>query len=184
MICLSMLKVDNSFRTFSSILTSCCCSVTKLCLTLCDPTDCNTPGFSDLSEFAQTHVHWVGNAIQPSHPLLFPSLPCLLSFPASGSFLMSQLFTSGGQSIGASALASVLVNIQDWFPLGLDWFDLLEVWGTLKSHLQHHNLKAPILWHSAFFMVQFSHPYMITGKTMPLTLASLVAQMVKNLPAM
>ena len=120
MICLSMLKVDNSFRTFSSILTSCCCSVTKLCLTLCDPTDCNTPGFSDLSEFAQTHVHWVGNAIQPSHPLLFPSLPCLLSFPASGSFLMSQLFTSGGQSIGASASASVLpVNIQGWFPLAL-----------------------------------------------------------------
>ena len=78
---------------------------------------------------------------------------------------MSWLFASGGQSIGASALASVIpMNIQSWFPLRLIWFDLLAVWGTLKSFLQHHNSKALALWCSAFFMVQFSHTYMTTGK--------------------
>ena len=91
-----------------------------------------------------------------------PFSSCLQSFPASGSFPMSQFFTSGGQNIGVSASASVLpVNIQDWFPLGLtglisfrmDWLDLLAVQGTLKSLLQHHNSKASILWRSAFFMV-------------------------------
>ena len=84
--------------------------------------DCSTPGFPDLHplpEFAQTHVRWVDDAIQPSHPLL-PFSYCLQSFPASGSFPMSQLFWSGGQSIGASASPSVRpVNIQSWFPLGL-----------------------------------------------------------------
>ena len=76
---------------------------------------------------------------------------------------MSRLFTSGGPSIGASASASVLsVNIQGLFPLGLT--DLLAVQGTVKSLLQHHNLKASVLQHSAFFMVQLSYPYMTTGK--------------------
>ena len=90
--------------------------------TLCDIMDCSTPGFPVLHHLpglAQTHVHWVGDAIQSSHPLSSPS-PCIQSFPASGSFPMSQLFTSGGQSIGATALASVRpMNIQSWFPLGL-----------------------------------------------------------------
>jgi len=73
-----------------------------------------------LSELTQTHVHRVGDAIQPSHPVSIPFSSCLQSFPASGSFLMSQLFASGGQSIGVSASTSVLpMNIQDWFPLGL-----------------------------------------------------------------
>ena len=94
----------------------CCCSVAQSCPTLCDPMDCSTPGLPllhQLPEFAQTHVHRVGDAIQPSHPLLSP-FSCLQSFPASGSFPMSQLFTSGGQSVGVSASASVqLMNIQD-----------------------------------------------------------------------
>ena len=98
-----------------------CCLVTRSCLTLCDPTDCSTPGFPvlhHLPELAQTHVHWVSDAIQPSQPVV-PFSSCLQSFPASGSFPMSRLFTSGGQSIGASASASVLaMNIQGWFPLG------------------------------------------------------------------
>ena len=80
------------------------------------------PGFPVLhyfSEFAQTHVHWVSDAIQTSHPV-FPFSSCLWSFPASGSFPVSQLFTSGGQRIGASTSASFLpMNIQGWFPL--DW---------------------------------------------------------------
>ena len=79
---------------------------------------------------------------------------------------MSWVFTSCGQSIEALASASVLpMNIQDWFPWGFDWFDLLEVQVTPKSVLQHHSSKASILQCSGFFMVQLSHPYMTTGKT-------------------
>ena len=81
---------------------------------------------------------------------------------------MSQFFASGGQSIGLSTSASVLpMNIQGSFPLG--WLDLLAVQGTLKSLLQHHSSKASVLRHSAFFVVQLSHPYMTTGKTIALT---------------
>ena len=90
------------------------------------------------------------------HPTISSSIApfssCLQSVPKSGSFLMSQLFTSGGQSIGVSASASVFpINIQDCF-FGIDWFDLLAVQGTLKSLLQHHSSKASILQCSAFFM--------------------------------
>ena len=96
-------------------------SVTQSCLTLCNPMDCSTPGFSvhhQLPELNQTHIHRISDAIQPFHPLSFPFFSCLQSFPASGSFPMSQIFASGGQSIGASASASILpLNIQDWFPL-------------------------------------------------------------------
>ena len=89
--------------------------------------------------------------------LLLPSV-----FPVSGSFPMSWLLTSGSQSIGASASASVLpVDIS----FRIDWFDLLAVQGTLKSLLQHHNLKSSVLQHSVFFMVQLSRPYMTTGNT-------------------
>ena len=99
------------------------CSFAKLCLTLCVPMKCSMPGFPVLQclpEFAQVHVHWVSVAIQPSHPLPSPSPPAFSLFPASGSFPVSQLFVSGGQSIGASASASTLpVSIQGWSPLGL-----------------------------------------------------------------
>jgi len=99
-----------------------------------------------------------------SHVTPFSS--CLQSFPASRSFPMSRLFASSGQSIRASASVPVLlVNIQDWFPLGLTGLISL---GTLKS-LQHHNSKASVLRCSAFFMVQLSHPYMTTGKAIALT---------------
>ena len=103
-------------------------SVTQSCLTLCDPMDCSTPGFSvhyQLPKPTQTHVHHIGDAIQLSHPFV-PFSSCLQSFPASGSFPMSRFFASGGHSIGDSASASVLpMYIQDWFPLGLTgWFSL------------------------------------------------------------
>ena len=105
-------------------------SVTQSCPTLCELTDCNAPGrpaHHQLLEFIQTHVHWVSDAIEPSHPLLSPSIPALKSFPASGSFQMSQLFAKGGQSIGVLASASVLpMNSQDWFPLEwTSWISLL-----------------------------------------------------------
>ena len=94
---------------------------------------------------------------------------CLQSFPASGSFQMSQLLTSGGQSIGVSASASVFpMNTQDWFPL--EWTGWISLqFETLKSLLQHHSLKASILQCSAFFMVHLSHSYMTTGKSIALT---------------
>ena len=83
---------------------------------------------------------------------------------------MSQVFASGGQSIGVSASTSVLpINIQGLISLRIDWLDLLAFQGALKNLLQHHNSKASILWCSAFFMVQLSHPYMTTGKTIALT---------------
>ena len=117
------------------VLSANCCSVTKSCLTLCDPMDCSTPGFSvlhQLLEFAQTHVHWVNYAIQQSHPVT--PFSCPQSFPASRSFLMSQLFTSGGLSIKASASASVLPkNIQGWFSLGLIGLISLESRGSQES---------------------------------------------------
>ena len=105
----------------------CCCSVAKSCPTVSDPVGCSTPGspvLYHLSEFAQIHVHWLSDdnlTISSSAALCF----CLWSFPASRSFPMSRLFTSGGQNIGVSASASVLpMTIQDWFPLGLMYFIL------------------------------------------------------------
>ena len=88
-----------------------------------------------------------------------PFSSCLQSFPTSGSFQISQLFTSGGQSIGVSASTTVSNEHPGLISFRMDWLDLREVQGTLKSLLQHHSSKASILLHSAFFMVQLSHPY-------------------------
>ena len=95
---------------------------------------------------------------------IIPFSSCSQSFPASGSFPMSQFFTSGGQSIGASASASVL-PMKALISFRIDWFNFLAVQEILKSLLQHHSSKASIIWCSAFFMVQLSHPYLTTGKT-------------------
>ena len=150
----------------------CCCSVAKLCLTLCDPMDYSMTDFPVLHylpEFAQTHTHWVGDAIQPSHPQSHPFSSCPQSFPASWTFPVIWLLASYGQSTGASASASVLLmNIQDWSPLGwTDWISLQSK--GLSRVLQHHSSKASILWRSAFFIVQLSQPNMTNGKTIALT---------------
>ena len=128
----------------------CCCSVTKLCPALCDHMDCSMPGFSVLHylpEFAQTHVRWIADALQLSHPVTpFSSAPN----PSQHlGFFKSQLFPSGAQSIGAPA--SVLpMNIQGSFPLGLTgWFPC--VWGSCKSLFKHHSSTDSILRHSTFF---------------------------------
>ena len=100
----------------------------------------------------------------------------LQSFPASGSFQMSRFFTSGGQSIGISASASVLpMNTQDWFPFRMDWLYLRAVQGTLKSLRQHHGSKTSVHRCSACFIVQLSYPYMTTGKTIALTRQTFVS---------
>ena len=99
-----------------------CCSVTESCPVLCNPLDCSTPDFlvlHYLPEVAQTYIHWIDDAIQPSCPVA-SFFSCPQSFPASESFPVSRLFASSGRSVGASASASVLpMNFQGWFPLGL-----------------------------------------------------------------
>ena len=109
-------------------------------------------------------LHWWCYLTISSSVALFSF--CLQSFPASGSFLMSRLFASGGQNIGASASASVLpMSFQGWFLLGLTGLISLQSKGLSRLSSQHHSLKASILRRSAFFTVQFSHPHMTTGKT-------------------
>ena len=147
-------------------------SVAHLCPTLCNLMNRSTPGLPvhhHLPEFTQTHVHWVGDAIQPSHPLSSP-FPPAPNPSQHQSFPMSQLFTWGGQSTGVSALASFLPkNTQGWSPLEWTGWISLQSKGLLKSLLQHHSSKASILRRSAFFTVQLLHPYMTTGKTIALT---------------
>ena len=159
------------------------CSVAQLYPTFCDPIDWGTPGFPvlhHLLELSQTHVHRVGDAIQPPCPLFLSS--CLQFFPASESFPVSQLFTLGGQSIGVSASASVLpMNIQDWFPLGWTGLISLLLKGLSRVFSNTTVLKASILWHSAFFMVRLSHPYMTTGKTIALNIWVFVGKETKVL---
>ena len=159
------------FWTGRWILCCCCCSVAQLCPTLCNPLDCNTTGFPvfhHLPEFAQTHIHWVGNAIQPSQPLSSPSPPA--SVFSSIRVFPSELvvcirwpkYWSISFSISPSNEHPGLISFR------IDWLDLA-IQGTLKSLLQHHSPKASILWRSAFFTVQLSHPYVTIGKTIALT---------------
>ena len=98
-----------------------------------------------------------------------PFSSCLQSFQASGSFQMSQFFASSGQSQSFSFSISSSNEYSGLISFRIDWFDLLAVQGTLKSLLQHHSSKSSILLHSAVFIVQLSHPYTTTGKTIALT---------------
>ena len=122
-------------------------------------------------------------SVMPSNHLVLchPLLPLPSIFPSSVSFLMSWIFTSGSQNLGASASAPVLpVNIQKWFPLGLTGLISLQPKG-LSSLLQHHSSKASILQCSAFFMVQLSHPYMTTAKIIALTIQTFVSKVISLL---
>ena len=142
---------------------SSCSSVTKSCLTICHPMDCSTPGFPVLHyllEFAQAHVHWVGDAIQPPHslssllPLVFPSIRIFFSELAL--HIRWLKYWSFSYSVSLSSEYSRLIFFR------IDWFDLLAAQGTLKSLLQHDSSKASVLWSSAF-MIQLSHLYMTIG---------------------
>ena len=157
-------------------------SVVQSCLTLQPPyglQHTRPPCPSAIPEFTQTHVHWVSDAIQPSHSLSSPSPSAFNLSQHQGFFLVSQFFVSGGQSTGVSASKSALsMNIQDF---RMYWFDLLAVQGTLKSVPQHHSSKASVFWHSTFFMVQLSHPYMTPGKTIALTRWTFVGKVISLL---
>ena len=127
------------------------------------------PVHHQLPELTQTHVHWVSDTIQPSHPLSSPS-PTTLSLSqhqglfkwVSSSHQVGK-YWSFSRSISPSNEYSRLISFK------IDWLDLLAVQGTLKSLLQDHSSKASILWHSAFFIVQLSHPHLTTGKTIAST---------------
>ena len=147
------------------------------------PMDCSMPAFPVfhyLPEFTQAHVHWIGDAIQPSHPLSSPSPPTSI-FPIIRIFSNESAlciwwpkYWSFSFSLRPYNEYSGLISFRT------DWFDL-SVQGTLKSLLQHHRSKASILWCSDFFMVQFSPLYMTTGKTKALTIWTFVGKVMSLL---
>ena len=158
-------------------------SVAQLCPSLCDPMDCSTPGFPvhhQLPKFTQTHV--IGSVIPSNHlilchPLLLPSIfPSFRVFPNESVLCIRwPTYWSFSFSISPSNEYSGLISFR------MDWLDLLAVQGTFKYLLQHHSSKASILWHSAFFIVQLSHPCMTTGKTTALTRWTFVGKVISLL---
>ena len=142
--------------------------------------DCSTPGLPvphHLPEFAQVLVRCVGDAIQPSHPLGCPLLILPTIFPSIRDFSNESAVHIRWPkywcfSISPSNIYSGFISFK------IDWFDLLAVQGTPRSLLQHHSLKASILWHSAFFMVQLSQPCMTTGKTITLIVGTFVSRVI------
>ena len=161
-----------------------CCSVAESCPTLCEPVNCNMPGFSVLQGFVQIHVRWVNDAIQLSHPLSVPSPLALNLSQHQGLFYKKRPNESAlhirwpkysSFNISPSSEYSRLISFR------IDWFDLLAVPGPLRSFLQHHNWKASVLWHSAFFIVQLLYPYMTTGKTIALITQTIVSKIMSLL---
>ena len=145
--------------------------------------DCSLSGFPvQLLELTQAHVHQVGDAIQPFHPLCSPFPPALNLSQHQGFFSNKSVFRitwlknwSFNSIIGPFNECSGLISFR------MDCLDLLAVQGTLKSLLQHHSSKASILWHSAFFIAQLSHPYMTTRKTIALTRRTFVGKVMSLL---
>ena len=149
-----------------------CCSVAQLCLTLCDPMDCSTPGFPvhhPPPEPTQTHVHRVGDAIQPSHPLSSPSPPAF-NLSQHQVFSNESVLRNMWPKYWSFSFNVSTSNEYSWsISFRIDWFNCLADQGTLKSLLQHRSSKASVLRCSAFFMVQLSHSYMTIGKAIALT---------------
>ena len=160
------------------------CSVSQSCPTPWDPMDYSTPGFPiphHLLEFAQVHIHCIGDDVQAPHPLtplhLLPSI-----FPSIGDFsneLSIHVWWSKHWSFTFSI--SPCSQYSGLISLKMGWFDLLAVQGTFRSLLQHHSSKASILWCCACFMVQLSQPYVTTGKTIALTIRIFVSRVMSLL---
>ena len=135
--------------------------------------DYSMPSFPihhQLPDLAQTHVNWVGDAVQPSYPLSSPSPPAFSLSQNQGLF----------KWVSSSHQVAKVLELQDWFPLGLTGWISLQSKG-LSSLLQNHSLEASVLQHSAFFIVQLSHPYMTTRKTIALTRWTFVGKVVSLL---
>ena len=173
-----MISILASSHIFSSVQFS---SGTQSCPTPCDPMDCSRPGLPvhhQLPELTQTHIQWVGDAVQPLHPLLPLLLPPSI-FPSIRVFSSESVlpirwpkYWSFSFSISPSNEYSGLISFR------MDLLDLLAVQGILKSLLQQHSLKASVLQRSAYFIVQLSHPYMTTGKTISLTRRPFVGKVI------
>ena len=143
----------------------------------------STPGLPvhhQLLEFTQTHVHWVSDAIQPSHPLSSPS-PAPNPSQHQGLFQWVNLHMRWPKYWSFNFSNSPISEHPGLISFRMDWLDLLAVQGTLKSLLQHHSSKASMLRCSVFFIVQLSHPYMTTGETIALTRWTLVSKVMSLL---
>ena len=141
--------------------------------------DCSRPGlpvYHQLLEFTQTHLHWVSDAIQPSHPLplLLPSV-----FPSIRVFSIESVPRTRWSKYWSFSLSLSPSNEHPGLIFRMDWLDLLAVQGTLRSLLQHHSSKASIFCHSVF-IVQISYPYMTTGKTIDLTRQTFVGKVMSS----
>ena len=172
------------FKSCHQCVKICCCfSGAQSCPTLCNPMDHSTPGFpvlQDLPELAQTQVHWVGDAIQPSHPLSSPS-PAPNPSQHQGLFQWVNSLHEVAKVLEFQLQHSPSNEHPGLISFRMDWMDLLAVQRTLKSLLQHHSSKASIFQLSAFFRVQLSHPYMTTGKTIALTRRTFVGKVMSLL---
>ena len=150
--------------------------------------DCSTPGLLSLTISPSLPKFMSIELVMPSNRLIFccPLLILPSIFPSTRVFYNESALCIRWPKYWSFSLASILpMNIQDWFPL-MDWLDLLAVQGTLRSLLQYHSSKASILWHSAFFIVQLSHLYMTTGKTITLTRRTFVGKVMSllfNMPS-
>ena len=158
-------------------------SVTQSCPTLCEPTECSMPGSLSITNSRSPLKLTSIKSVMPSNYLilcrpllLLPSIfPCIRVFSNESVHIRWPKNWSFSLSISPSNEYSGLISFR------MDWFDLLAVQGTLKSLLQHHNLKTSVLWQSAFFIVQLSHSYMTTGKTIALTIQTFVRKMMSLL---
>ena len=158
-------------------------SVTQSCPTLCNPMDCSTSGFPvhhQLPEPTQTHVHRVSDAIQLSHPLSSLSPPTF-SLSQHHGFSNELILCIRWPELSFSFSISPSNEYSGLISFRIDWLDLLAVQRTLKNLLQHHSSKASILQCSAFFIVQLSHPYMTSGKTIALTRRTFVGRVMSLL---
>ena len=163
-----------NYHPFISAFVQC-----KSCLIFVTPWTAARQASLSFTKFTQTHVHWVSDGIQSSHPLL-PLLLLPSTFPSIRVF-SSELALHIRWPKYWSFSISPYNGYSGLISFRIDWFDLFAIEGTLKSLLQHHNLKASILWHSAFFMVQLSHPHMTTSKTVPLTIWTFVSKVISLL---
>ena len=178
----SLMVAITSFITPGYMFVCYCVQVPELCLTLWHHELQHTrlPSLS-LSYRVCSNSHPLSWWCHPTISSSVAPLSCLWTFPTSGPSPVSQLFTSGGQIWSFSFSISPSNEYSGLISFRIDRFDLLAVQGTLKSLLQHHSSKASILQHSAFFIVQLSHPYMTTGKTIALTLWTFVGKVVSLL---
>ena len=163
---------EQSINKISNLTSVQFSSLVQSCLTLCNPIDCSTPGFPVhhlLPGLTQTHVHWVCDTIQTSHPLSSPSPPAFNFSQHQGLFKWVSSSHQVAKVLGFQLQHQSLQWIFRTVSFRMTWLDLLAIQGTLKSLLKYHSSKEPVLWGSVFFIVQLSHLYMTTGKTIALS---------------